>query len=165
MEGGSSERLIELAGVVVERCRESGMTLGTAESCTGGMVSAALTEVAGASEVFPGGVVSYANEVKQEVLGVPEAVLIDHGAVSAECAVAMAEGARRVVGSDLALALTGIAGPGGGSAEKPVGLVYLAVADAKGVEVERCSFGGERRAVRQQAALYGLEMVLRRVVK
>ena len=115
-------------------CRERGLTLATAESCTGGLVAARLTSVPGSSDVFLGGVVSYANEVKARALGVPEEVLREHGAVSAETAAAMAAGARARLGADVAVAVTGIAGPGGGTAEKPVGLVYL---HASGPDGER----------------------------
>ena len=118
-----SDEPIETA--VLELCRERGLTLATAESCTGGLVAARLTSVPGSSDVFLGGVVSYANEVKTAALGVPEDVLAAHGAVSAETAAAMAEGARRRLDADVAVAVTGIAGPGGGSDEKPVGLVYV----------------------------------------
>src|SRR5687768_12710205 len=105
-----------------------GVTVATAESCTGGNVAHQITGIPGSSDYFLGGVVSYANDVKRDVLGVPEAILANPGAVSAPCARAMAEGARRLMGADLAVATTGIAGPLGGTARKPVGLVYLAVA-------------------------------------
>ena len=110
---------------MLELCRERGLTLATAESCTGGLVAARLTSVPGSSDVFLGGVVAYANEVKEAELDVPAEVLAEHGAVSAETAAAMARGARERLGADVAVAVTGIAGPGGGTPEKPVGLVYL----------------------------------------
>src|SRR5204862_6882119 len=110
---------------VLSLCRAKGLSLATAESETGGMVATRLTSVPGASDVFAGGIVAYANEVKQAALGVPEKLLAARGSVSAEVAEAMAQGARERLGADVAVAVTGIAGPGGGSAEKPVGLVYL----------------------------------------
>ncbi len=117
------ERTIE--ELVLELCRDRGWTLATAESCTGGLVAARLTGVPGSSDVFLGGIVAYADDVKERELGVPAALLADHGAVSAEVAEAMAHGARARLGADVAVAVTGIAGPDGGTAEKPVGLVYL----------------------------------------
>ena len=108
-----------------------GWKLATAESCTGGLISSRITDVPGSSEVFTHGFITYANEAKRDLLGVPEELLTQHGAVSAQVASAMAEGALRVSGADIAVAVTGIAGPGGGSAEKPAGTVYLAFA-AKG---------------------------------
>lgn len=129
---------------------ESGMTLALAESCTGGSLAARITALPGCSAWFRGGVVAYHNEVKQQLLGVPTSLLEKHGAVSEQVALAMAEGARRVIGSDLALAITGIAGPDGGTAEKPVGTVYIALADSRGSTVIRCQFDGDREAVRCQ---------------
>ncbi|MEB3307123.1 MAG: competence/damage-inducible protein A [Cyanobacteriota bacterium] len=122
-----------LAEVVLEQLRQRGETLAVAESCTGGGIGAALTAVPGASETFLGGVIAYANAVKQGLLGVGADLLASHGAVSDPVAIAMAEGARRCSGADWALAVTGIAGPGGGSAEKPVGSVHIAVAGPDGV--------------------------------
>ena len=110
---------------MLDACRERGLTLATAESCTGGLVAARLTSVPGSSDVFLGAVVAYADEVKARELGVPAEVLERHGAVSAEAAAAMAAGARARLGADVAVAVTGVAGPGGGTPEKPVGLVYL----------------------------------------
>jgi nicotinamide-nucleotide amidase len=136
-----------------------GQTLALAESCTGGLVAELLTAHAGASAVFRGGVVAYANEAKIAVLGVPPELILEHGAVSAEVARRMAEGARRVFASDLALALTGIAGPGGGSAEKPVGLVHYAVASDAGTSDVRAVFVGNREQVRRRAAFAGLALV------
>ena len=125
--------------IVLDLCRDRGLTLATAESCTGGLIGARLTEVAGASDVFVGGVIAYSNEVKERKLGVPAELLREHGAVSAEVGAAMASGARRELGADLAVADTGIAGPGGGTPEKPVGLVFLAV-DGPGMEPTRPAF-------------------------
>ena len=133
-----------LASVLLEQLRSRGQTLAVAESCTGGGLGAALAAVPGASDVFLGGVIAYANSVKQGLLGVPAALLEAHGAVSDPVARAMAEGARRATGADWALAITGVAGPGGGSAEKPVGLVHIAVAGPAGCSSEGVRFGASR---------------------
>ena len=133
-----------LAAVVLERLRQRGETLAVAESCTGGGLGAALTAVPGASDVFLGGVIAYANAVKEGLLGVPPELLAEHGAVSDPVAIAMAEGVRRRTGSDWALALTGIAGPGGGSAAKPVGLVHLGLAGPAGSRGAALRFGETR---------------------
>jgi nicotinamide-nucleotide amidase len=133
-----------LASVVLERLRQRGETLAVAESCTGGGLGAAITAVPGASEVFLGGVIAYANAVKQELLAVPADRLASHGAVSDPVAEAMAEGVRRRIGSTWALAVTGVAGPGGGTAQKPVGLVHIALAGPAGVRSEPVRFGGSR---------------------
>jgi PncC family amidohydrolase len=124
------------------------------------MVAARLTSVPGASAVFLGGVVGYANGVKREVLGVPQEVLEREGAVSAGCAGAMAAGVRGLLKADAAVSVTGIAGPGGGTPEKPVGLVWFGVADRRGVRTERHLFAGGRAAVRRQAAERALELLL-----
>ena len=136
------------------------MTCATAESCTGGGVGHAITGVPGSSAVFMGGVISYDNSVKRDVLGVPDEVLATKGAVSSECAAAMAKGARRLLKTDLAVSLTGIAGPGGGSAEKPVGLVWFGLASASGVTTEKMVFPGDREAVRTAAIEHALELLL-----
>jgi nicotinamide-nucleotide amidase len=133
-----------LASVVLGLLRQRGQTLAVAESCTGGGLGAALAAVPGASEVFLGGVIAYANAVKEGLLKVPADVLAAQGAVSDPVAQAMAEGARRATGADWALAVTGVAGPGGGSAEKPVGLVHLAVAGPDGCSSEAVRFGASR---------------------
>ncbi|MFZ9570341.1 MAG: competence/damage-inducible protein A [Vulcanococcus sp.] len=133
-----------LASVVLERLRQRGETLAVAESCTGGGLGAFLAAVPGASDVFLGGVIAYANSVKQGLLEVPLALLETHGAVSDPVAQAMAEGVRRRTGADWALAITGVAGPGGGSAEKPVGLVHLAVAGPHGCSSEAVRFSASR---------------------
>ncbi len=133
-----------LASVVLAELRRRGETLAVAESCTGGGLGAALVAVPGASEVFLGGVIAYANAVKRDLLGVPAALLDAHGAVSDPVAEAMAAGARRLTGATWAIAVTGIAGPGGGSTEKPVGLVHIAVAGPDGCRSEAVHFGGGR---------------------
>ena len=121
--------------------------MATAESCTGGMVAGRIVSIAGSSVYLQGGVVAYANAVKASMLGVPEAMLENPGAVSEECARAMAEGARTRLGAALAVSTTGIAGPEGGTARKPVGLVYLGVATERGTTVEEHHFAGDRAAV------------------
>lgn len=139
-----------LAETVLARCRAQGLLLATAESCTGGMIVAALTDIAGSSDVVERGFVTYSNAAKTALLGVPAALIVRHGAVSAEVAAAMATGALAHAPVDLAIAVTGIAGPGGGTAEKPVGLVYLALARRGGAaQVERQIFPGDRAAVRR----------------
>jgi nicotinamide-nucleotide amidase len=145
--------------VVLDACRGRGLTLATAESCTGGLVAARLTSVPGSSDVFLGSVVSYANSVKESELGVPAAVLEAHGAVSAETAVAMARGARERVGADVAVAITGIAGPGGGTPEKPVGLVYLCASGPDGELAQDFVVPGDRETVRGRAAVAALHLV------
>ncbi len=139
---------------------KKGLTCATAESCTGGGVGFAITAVAGSSAVFWGGVVSYDNSVKHGVLGVPEEILATKGAVSSECAAAMAEGARRLIKTDLAVSITGIAGPGGGSADKPVGLVWFGLASKSGVFAEKKVFSGDREAVRAAAIEHALRLLL-----
>jgi nicotinamide-nucleotide amidase len=146
-------------GVVGRALRSRGWTLAIAESCTGGLVGHMITKEPGASDFLLLDAVTYANSAKQAVLGVDEDVLRGHGAVSAECACRMAEGARRVSGSDVALAITGIAGPGGGSDTKPVGLVYLALATPSGTDVKERVFKGDRLWIQTLAAYVGLSMV------
>lgn len=149
----TAERLVQaLAG--------KKMTCATAESCTGGGVGHAITTVPGASAVFKGGVICYDNAVKRDLLGVPEDVLETKGAVSPTCAAAMAEGARRRLKADLAVSITGIAGPGGGSAEKPVGLVWFGLASKAGTVTEKKVFPGGRAAVRAAAVEHALGRLL-----
>ena len=145
---------------LVAACKARGVTIATAESCTGGMIAARITSVPGSSSVFLGGVVSYANEVKRDLLGVPQELLDRVGAVSTECAEAMASGARSRLMADVAISVTGIAGPDGGTPQKPVGLVYLGVATVAGVRVERGLYAGDREAVRRQASARALTLAL-----
>ena len=145
---------------LVAALAEKGLTCATAESCTGGGVGSAITSVAGSSAVFLGGVISYSNEVKANVLGVSRESLARVGAVSSEVAAQMASGAKRVIGADLAVSLTGIAGPGGGSAEKPVGLVWFGLASPDGVTTESRIFPGDRAAVRAAAVEHALSLLL-----
>jgi competence/damage-inducible protein CinA-like protein len=148
-----------LAAMVLDLCRAQGLTLATAESCTGGLVAAGLTSVPGSSDVFLGGVVTYANEVKARELGVPVELLQRHGAVSAEVAEAMAAGARERFGANVAVSVTGVAGPGGGTPEKPVGLVFLHAQGPDGSSARRLDFPGEREAIRGRATVAALHLV------
>lgn len=148
-----------LPGVVLEALAQRGERLALAESCTGGLVSALLTDVPGSSRALFGGVVAYANEAKTRWVKVPEATLSAHGAVSEETARALAEGIRAEAGVDWGVSLTGVAGPGGGSPEKPVGTVFIAVASSAGTQVRRCAFSGERDRVRRTAAHTALDLL------
>jgi nicotinamide-nucleotide amidase len=145
-----------VGALVVDRCRELGLTLATAESCTGGLVGARLTDVAGASDVYVGGVVAYANEVKAHGLGVPEDVLARHGAVAGETARAMAAGVRAALGADVGITVTGVAGPRGGSAAKPVGLVHVAAEAPAGASAREFRFPGDRDEIRERATVMAL---------
>jgi nicotinamide-nucleotide amidase len=154
-----------LEGVVIGLLAQGGWTLATAESCTGGLVAERLTRVPGASAVFAGGVVTYSNLSKSTLLDVPAQLFESVGAVSEEVARAMAAGARRRLGSDVAVSLTGIAGPGGGSAEKPVGTVHVAVAGPGDLPAEHrvARLPGHRERVRIFASQMALEMLRRRL--
>ncbi len=147
------------ADLVLALLREQGLTLATAESCTGGLVAARLTDVPGSSDVFLGAVVAYADEVKAAELGVPEELLREHGAVSAEVAAAMARGARERLGADVAVSVTGIAGPGGGTPEKPVGLVYLHASGPMGEKARHFDFPGDRATIRGRSTVAALHLV------
>jgi nicotinamide-nucleotide amidase len=151
------ERPVE--ALVLEACRARGLTLATAESCTGGLVAARLTSVPGSSEVFLGAVVAYADAVKAAELGVPTSVLERYGAVSAEVAAAMAAGAREGLRADVAAAVTGVAGPGGGTKQKPIGLVYLHAEGPDGSVAQELNLPGEREAIRQRATVAALHLV------
>ena len=151
--------ILAVAEKLVALLKAQGLVCATAESCTGGGVGSAITAVPGSSAVFAGGVISYANEVKRDVLGVSGRDLQTVGAVSPEVAAQMAEGARRLLKTDLAVSLTGIAGPDGGSDEKPVGLVWFGLATKSGVRTEKCIFRGDRAQVRAQAVTHALGML------
>jgi nicotinamide-nucleotide amidase len=153
-----------LPEIVLDLLRDRGWTAATAESCTGGMVAARLTDVAGSSQAFVGGVVAYSDELKMGLLGVPADLLARHGAVSPEAAQAMATGARERLGADVAVSVTGVAGPGGGSPEKPVGLVYLHVSSPAGEDERRMDVPGGRDIVRARAATAALQMLRAHVV-
>ena len=157
--------LIDAARRVIEENRALGRTVAVAESCTGGLVSAALTELPGSSDVFEAGIVTYSNDAKMDLLGVSADVLDTFGAVSIAVAWRMAQGALSKSGADVAVAITGVAGPGGGSAKKPVGTVVFARAERGGdpsdVHADRRDFGEQGRgAIRLQAALCALELLL-----
>ena len=141
------------------------LTCATAESCTGGGVGYAITGVSGSSAVFMGGIISYDNSVKRDALGVPEEVLATKGAVSSECAAAMAEGVRDRLKTDLAVSITGIAGPGGGSAEKPVGLVWFGLSSKTGTTTEKKIFPGARESVRTAAIEHALSLLFDEAVR
>ena len=156
-----SEDLRAAAAAVLEACRARGLKVATAESCTGGLVAGALTEIAGSSDVVDRGFVTYSNEAKQQMLGVPAATIDTHGAVSRETAEAMARGALGSANADLAVAITGIAGPGGGSPGKPVGLVHFAAASRSGALTHAEMRYGDigRSAVRHQSVLHALTIL------
>ena len=175
---GDSERLVQplretlarhlfaedersVSEIVLDACRARGLLLAAAESCTGGLVAAGLTAVPGSSEVFRGGVVAYDDRVKVEQLGVPEDILATHGAVSAQTAEAMAAGARTAFEADVAVSVTGIAGPGGGTPGKPVGLVFLHAQGPDGDKRLEIQFPGDREAVRRRATAAALHLVRR----
>jgi nicotinamide-nucleotide amidase len=155
------EKMEEVVGL---RLAVGGFTLATAESCTGGLVAHRLTEVPGSSTYFMEGVVTYSNEAKTRLLGVPAELIGAHGAVSAEVAEAMAVGVKRRAETDFGLSVTGIAGPGGGSEEKPVGLVYVALADDAHTEHKRALLPGDRHLIRWRASQFALDLLRRRLI-
>lgn len=159
----TDEELLELARRVGAACRDRGLRIGTAESCTGGLVASVITEVPGSSDYFLGGFVTYSNDLKTGLVDVPADVLEAHGAVSAQVARAMADGARRRLAVDMAVAVTGVAGPDGGTAAKPVGLTYVAVADAEGDDVRRHMWDGDRTGNKRLSAAAALDLVLTRL--
>lgn len=147
--------------VVGKLLMQRGLTLALAESCTGGLIAHDLTDVPGSSDYFLGGVVAYSNRAKEELLGVRHETLLTHGAVSEQTAREMARGARRIFGADVALSVTGIAGPGGGSPEKPVGLTYIALSAADAEICERYVWQGDRWANKAQSARATLRLLER----
>jgi nicotinamide-nucleotide amidase len=153
--------LREKAAQVLELCRARGLKVATAESCTGGLVAGALTEIAGSSDVVDRGFVTYSNDAKEAMLGVPPATLARHGAVSAETAAAMAVGALEKSSADIVVAITGIAGPGGGTQQKPVGLVHFAAASRDGRNLARERRYGDvgRQSVREQSVAEALDLL------
>lgn len=153
--------LIAAAKAVLDRARAEGLKISTAESCTGGQIAASLTEIPGSSDVFERGFVTYSNEAKIELLGVPPSLIADPGAVSEPVARAMADGALAHSRADIAVAVTGIAGPGGGSADKPVGLVFIGAAQrGQPAIVERYVFPGDRAGIRRATVRQALELLL-----
>ncbi len=159
------EDAADLAAVVLDACREKKITVGVAESCTGGMLGARLTAIPGSSDVVRGGVIAYHNDIKRRMLGVSQALFDEHGAVSEPVARAMAAGAREATGVDAALAITGVAGPGGGSEEKPVGLVWIAMDFQGEIESRRYMMVGDRAEIRHRAAQAAMEMLRRRLIR
>lgn len=150
---------------LIEQLTASGKTLATAESCTGGLIGKLLTDVSGSSAAYLGGIISYSNKVKNEVLGVPQQLLDTFGAVSEPVAKAMAEGATRVIGADLAVSVTGIAGPKSDNTNKPVGLVYIGVTDGVTTDVQEYHFSGDRETIRNttaQTALHNVSLFLQK---
>lgn len=145
--------------LIGESLLEKGLKLALAESCTGGLLSSVLTDVPGSSGYFLGSIVAYANGVKHSELGVKAGTLKKYGAVSKETAREMAEGVKKALGADLSAAITGIAGPGGGTPEKPVGLVFIAVSKGKKTEVQKFFFKGTRKSVKKQSAEAALAMI------
>ncbi|MFN4032705.1 MAG: competence/damage-inducible protein A [Fimbriimonadales bacterium] len=160
---GVDETTLEQA--VVQQLTETGQSLATAESCTGGLLGHRITNVSGSSAVFLGGVVSYSNALKEALLGVPRAILETHGAVSEPTAQAMAEGVRERLGSWWGVGVTGIAGPEGGTAEKPVGLVYIGICDPTAAVVRRQVFAGDRETVKYRATQYALWLLYQGVTR
>lgn len=156
----TDSELMQLSEQVGQALKARGATVTTAESCTGGWVAKTLTDIAGSSAWFERGFVTYSNEAKSQMIGVSEATLLDHGAVSEPVVVEMAIGALRAARADYAISVSGIAGPDGGSAEKPVGTVWFGVASASGQGVtQRECFAGDREAVRRQATAYALNLL------
>jgi PncC family amidohydrolase len=156
----AGEQLVGLAERLQAICLGRGLTVAVAESCTGGLVADAITDIPGSSGYFLGGIVSYADTAKASLLGVPAEVLAAHGAVSAQVGRAMAEGVRERFAADLAAAVTGVAGPDGGSEAKPVGLTYVAVAAAHGADVRRFVWSGDRSANKVASAAVVLEILV-----
>lgn len=161
----TGEPLHALAAALLEACRRQGWMLATAESCTGGLIAATLTEIAGSSDVVDRGFVTYSNQAKMDMLGVPGALLAAHGAVSEPVARAMADGALARSQATIAVAVTGVAGPGGGSVGKPVGLVWFGLAQrSQAVASEQVVFPGDRTAIREAAVRQAFRMIRLRVV-
>ena len=152
-----------LAEKLIEEAALRNVTIALAESCTGGMIAGVLTDVPGASKVFLGSAVTYSNEAKIDILGVDPDIINDHGAVSSHCAEKMAEGAKRIFRSEIALSVTGIAGPDGGSAEKPVGTVWFGISSNDATYTFKKQFSGERALIRNSAVKTALEALLERV--
>ena len=148
---------------IISKLIEKNITLSTAESCTGGSLGKIITSVSGVSQIYGYGFITYANEAKEKILGVPHEILETVGAVSPETALAMAEGARRVGGSDIGVSTTGIAGPTGGTPEKPVGLVYIAIADKNGSEFRKLNLTGDRDEVRRKTCDEVFRLVAERI--
>jgi PncC family amidohydrolase len=154
-----------IEGEIGDELRKRGLSISTAESCTGGLVSHRITNVSGSSDYYKGGVIAYANEVKEKNIHVARETLEEKGAVSTECAVAMAKGVRKLLDTDVGIATTGIAGPTGGTPDKPVGLVYIALATKEYVYHEKHIFHGDREENKRKAADAALEMLKKQLLK
>ena len=148
---------------IISKLIEKNITISTAESCTGGSLGKIITSFAGVSSIYGYGFITYANEAKEKLLGVKHETLEKYGAVSYQTALQMALGAKRVSGSDIAVSVTGIAGPGGGTKEKPVGLVYIAIADKNGTEYRKLNLGGNRDEVRTQTCNEVFKLIEKRI--
>lgn len=148
---------------IIEKLIKKGITVATAESCTGGLIASEITAVPGSSSVFGYGMVTYSNEAKIKILGVREATLAAHGAVSSETAYEMAKGLKQLSGADVAISVTGIAGPGGGSEEKPVGLVYMGIAYGNTIQTKKNLFSGNRDEVRQKTTTTALQWIAEQI--
>lgn len=162
----ADDPLADLTGLAVrlgEHCAARGLTIATVESCTGGLIGHVITEVPGSSVYYVGGFVTYSDAQKRVAVGVGEDVLAAHGAVSAQVAMAMAVGGRERTGADLAVSVTGIAGPGGGTPQKPVGLTYIAVADSAGATVRRWTWTGGRSDNKRRSAAAAIDLLLERI--
>jgi PncC family amidohydrolase len=159
----ADERLTGLAERLQAACVAQGLRVVTVESCTGGLVGHAITAIPGSSAYYLGGMITYADAVKRDLAGVPAELLDAHGAVSAQVAIAMADGARARMSADVAVSVTGVAGPDGGSDAKPVGLTYIGVADANGTDVRRFLWTGDRASNQLESAAAALELALERV--
>lgn len=160
MSDSNTDIGFELAKRLIDLCKQRDRTLSTAESCTGGLIAAQITAVPGASDVYRGSVVSYATSVKHDTLGVPQIVLDTQGPVCMDCAKAMAIGARLVLHTTLGCSVTGYAGPAGGTKADPVGTVYFGIATIDRVYAQRFLFAGDREAVRRQAVIHALSMLI-----
>jgi len=154
------EKTISLADTVITALTKKRMTISTAESCTGGLIGAYLTEISGASAVYFGGIIAYDNSIKERILGVPEEILKSHGAVSAPTVEYMAASVCRNYQTNIGISVSGVAGPGGGTPEKPVGLVYIGVAQENSQASYRHLFSGSRREVREKTVVHALNYVL-----
>lgn len=160
-----SEQEDSLQNCIGRILSETGKTMSAAESCTGGMISHLITSIPGSSGYYLGSVTSYANSVKENVLGVPSAIIKEHGAVSSECAAAMAEGIRKLTGSDFAVSTTGVAGPGGGTDEKPVGMVWIGVSSESGTETFKILNKGDRQRNIERSAAHALNFLRKKIIK
>ena len=155
------DKVSDKVKLLVEALKARAVTIATAESCTGGLLGKSITDISGSSAVYPGGVISYCNRIKHEILGVDQELLDTLGPVSEPVARQMAEGVRRVIGADLGVGITGIAGPNSDDTGRPVGLVYVSASDCKTTLVRECHFDGDRGAVRAQAAEAAADLALK----